>query len=192
MTFNKSPRNAAVDNYVINTNRGFRWRLICSFDHLLGNWQSLVFLTRSLQIFKGVKPLRMPARVCLHQRLHLYTCMCYTQTHTHEYMHTQILESSDVCFHRHQADSGISNPDHAFCWCYSEACGNGGCDGRESMSAWLKLLQVSQTLLPILWSLLTTLMGILTGWFLALSPWVRPMLSSHSLEHFTMQSSSIL
>lgn len=110
MTFNKSPRNAAVDNYVINTNRGFRWRLICSFDHLLGNWQSLVFLTRSLQILKGVKPLRMPARMCLHQRLHLYTCMCYIQTHTHEYMHTQILEYSDVCFHRHQADSGILNP----------------------------------------------------------------------------------
>lgn len=88
MTFNKSPRNTAVDNYVINTSRGFRWRLICSFDPLLGSWESLVPLTRSLQIFKAERALQVPAHVCLHLRLHLYTCMCYTRTHTHEHMHT--------------------------------------------------------------------------------------------------------
>lgn len=88
MTFNKSPRNAAVDNYVINTNRGFRWRLICSFDHLLGNWQSLVFLTRSLQIFKGVKPLRMPARVPTPEAAPLHMYVLHTNTYTWIHAHT--------------------------------------------------------------------------------------------------------
>lgn len=164
MTFNKSPRNAAVDNYVINTNRGFRWRLICSFDHLLGNWQSLVFLTRSLQILKGVKPLRMPARVCLPTPeaapLHMYVLHTNAYTWIHAHTNFRILR---CMFSQTPSWFWHLEPNNAFYWCYSEACGNGSCDGRESMSAWLKLLQVSQTLLPILWSPLTTLMGILTG-----------------------------
>lgn len=60
--------------------------------------------------------------------------MCYTQNLTHEHMHTHTVESPDMCFHRHQADSGILNPNNAFCWFYSEACENGGCDGREYVS----------------------------------------------------------
>ena len=67
----------------------------------------------------------MPAHGCLHPRLHLHTCMCYTGTLTHEHMHTQILGSPDVCFHRHQPDSCTLNPKNAACWCYSEAHRNG-------------------------------------------------------------------
>lgn len=133
----------------------------------------------------------MPACVSTPEAAPLHMYVLHTNTYT-RYMHTHIVESPDICFHRHQADSGILNPNNAFCWFYSEACENGGCDGRESTSAWLKLLQVSRALFPILWSPLTTLMRILTGWSLALPLWVRPMLSSHSLVHFTMQSSFIL
>lgn len=61
------------------------------------------------------------------------------------------------------------------------------CVTAESVSAWLKLLQVAQTpRSPALCPPLTTLMGILTGQFLALPPWVRITLGSSSLEQSVM------
>lgn len=152
MTFNKSPRNTAVDNYVINTSRGFRWRLICSFDPLLGSWESLVPLTRSLQIFKAERALQVPAHVCLHLRLHLYTCMCYTRTHTHEHIHTNTRAHTHT-FWNHQMSAftdtklilASRTPRTLCAGVIRQPVGMVPGMMAGSISAWLKLLQVPQT-----------------------------------------------
>lgn len=111
MTFNKPPRNTAADNYVINMNMGFRWHFIYIFDLLHGNHQPLIPLRPSFQISKAVKALEVPTHACLHVRLYLNTCSYMLHmTHTHEHMHTQLLESPDVCFHSHNTGPGILTP----------------------------------------------------------------------------------
>lgn len=147
MTFNQSPRNAAVDKYVLNMNRSFRWRLVWSFDLLLRNWyvsSSSDTLPPNLQGCKGFPSVSSCVSTPEAAPLHTYVA----RTLTHEPMHTQILESPDVCFHRHQADSCTLNPKNAICWCDSEARGNGVCAHVRGAAPGCSDTAFTSTLLP--------------------------------------------
>lgn len=141
MTFNKSPRNTAVDNYVINTSRGFRWRLICSFDPLLGSWESLVPLTCSLQSFTSASSCVSTPEAT---PLHMY--VLHTNTYTRTHAHTHIFWNHQMSAFTDTKLILASRTPRTLCAGVTrQPVGMVPGMMAGSTSAWLKLLQVPQT-----------------------------------------------